>query len=514
MRISKKIVAFAAVSALTAATAVPAMALENEFHGVFRVRAIESNFDDGGAGPVSIGGTGQAGVTNSGKTPPTYSYIEQRARLMYIAKASDDLKLVTHFEFDSRFGDNSYNSNGTTRNNGGGIGADQTNLETKNIYLDFKVPSTDVRVKAGIQGFTDNYKGIIFNNDAAGVTAAGKTGNLSYQAGFFRFDDAVSTGANPTNTYYGAPTPTNATAAQIAANQYPTGAANSTASFGAGNVINATAGKDSRDFYTLGAKYAVSKDLVVGADYYLLYSDIFRATQDKSYVNMFGVNAEAKLGPATVSGFAVYQTGELATPTILGVTGKGHQGVSAFAGNLAAKMPVGPGTAKITALVLTGDSDTSTTGGDRTDFQTIMERGATNAGGTFFESGSMLLYRNPYATAGTDRAVVYDLNNNGRGIMTVFAGYDLLLGKLFINSNVGIGLVAKNNNNYANGLVNKGTSDVLGTELNTEIGYKVYDNLTASLSAAYMVLGDFYSNGNVGTPDNPYTTRITLNYTF
>ena len=29
---------------------------------------------------------------------------EQRARILYTAKASDDLKLVTHFELDSRFG--------------------------------------------------------------------------------------------------------------------------------------------------------------------------------------------------------------------------------------------------------------------------------------------------------------------------------------------------------------------------------------------------------------------------
>jgi hypothetical protein len=41
----------------------------------------------------------------------------------------------------------------------------------------------------------------------------------------------------------------------------------------------------------------------------------------------------------------------------------------------------------------------------------------------------------------------------------------------------------------------------------------VYDNLTASVSAAYMFLGDFYKVSS-GKPDDPYTTRLMLNYTF
>ena len=511
MSISKKILAFAAVTALTAATAVPAMALENEFHGLFRVRGIVSNFDDSAAGAVAIGA--QPGATNAGKTPPTYAYIEQRARLMYIAKANDNLKLVTHFEFDSRFGDTSYNQNATnpsstdssaTRNGGGGIGADQTNLETKNIYLEFKIPTTPVVVKAGIQGFTDNYKGIIFNNDAAGVTAAGKYGNLTLQGGYFRFDDAVN-GATATTATGGTVTG----AAQ--GNSYVgNGSGSATAVFAAGTATNnLVVGNKTRDFGTLGAKFAVTKDLVVGGDYYLLYSDIMDGTKDKTYINYFGLNGEAKLGPATVNAFALYQTGELGLG--LGT----HQNLSAFAGNIAGKVAIGPGTAKLTALYLSGDGNTTAEGGGRTDFQTIMERGATTSGHTFYESNSQLLLRNVYATDKTDRAVVFDLNNNGRGIVTAFAGYDLPIGKAFINSNIGIGAVAKDNTNATGTNASKGggSSNILGTELNTEIGYKVYDNLTASISAAYLVLGDFYQN-SASTPDNPYSTKITLNYTF
>ncbi|HJV65279.1 MAG TPA: histidine kinase [Geomonas sp.] len=514
MSLKKTMLAVAAVGAVSAATAVPAMALENEFHGMFRVRGFVSNFDDSGSGAVAIGKEAGSSVISSPQypggrpynNPPTYTYVEQRARLMYQAKANDDLKLVTHFEFDSRWGDNSYNSNSTFRNNGGGIGADQTNLETKNIYLEFKIPTTPVRVKAGIQGFTDNYKGIIFNNDAAGVTAVAPIGPVTVQGGYFRFDDATGTSAT-NNTYYGSE---NAAA----------GYSNTTANFGtgtltaaqiaAGNVAagtNATVGFMTRDFMTLGAKLNVSKVLSVGADYYLLYSDIFRHLQEKTYVNTFGVNAEAKVGPATVNGFAMYQFGSLGSGL------SSHQDLTAWAANVAGRVPVGPGTAKITALVLSGDHNTSTTGGSRTDFQTIMERGATTSGHTFYESNSQLLFRNIYATAQTDRAVVFDLNNNGRGIVTAFAGYDLPIGKFFANSNVGLGCIYTDNPNYNNGGIGSGSGNILGTEINTEVGYKLYDNMTASVAAAYMFLGDFYKT-SAGKPDNPYTTKVMLNYTF
>src|SRR5919198_1631015 len=145
MSFSKKLLAVAAVGALTVVTTAPAMALENEFHGLFRVRGFVSNFDDGSAGAVTP--TFQPGTKN---------FIEQRARLLYQAKANDDLKLVTHFEIDSRWGDASYSqtantANSSFRNAGGGIGADQVNIETKNVYVDFNCPVTKANYKVGIQ---------------------------------------------------------------------------------------------------------------------------------------------------------------------------------------------------------------------------------------------------------------------------------------------------------------------------------------------------------------------------
>lgn len=65
------------------------------------------------------------------ENPKTKTFLEQRARLLYSAKASDDLKLVTHFELDySKFGDESYSVN---RGKGGALGGDEINLETKHL---------------------------------------------------------------------------------------------------------------------------------------------------------------------------------------------------------------------------------------------------------------------------------------------------------------------------------------------------------------------------------------------
>ena len=60
----------------------------------------------------------------------------------------------------------------------------------------------------------------------------------------------------------------------------------------------------------------------------------------------------------------------------------------------------------------------------------------------------------------------------------------------------------------------------MGTEVNVEAGYKMYDNLTASLQAAYVILGGYYTGAanltgaTVKDPENPYTVRTSLIFNF
>ena len=480
MSTKSRLLAVVAVSALGVGAAAPVMAFENEFHGMYRLRGFVSNFDNGGGGSQFSADPAKPGALNL-HNPKTSSYIEQRARLMYIAKASDDLKLVTHFEIDSRWGDNSYNSNGTTRNNGGAIAGDSTNLETKNVYLDFNIPSTPVNVKAGLQFWNLGYKGIIFNDDASGLVVNSKLSNGSVGLAYFRFDDATTGGS-------------------YIASGSGSGTTVST------DVVNAYPGKRTRDFLTLGGKYNITKDLKVGADYALLYSDILDNRQDRTSIHMFGVNGEYVLDQATIDGFVVYQAGNLGNAA---VPGQG-QDVSAFAANLGGRVKAGPGTARTNFLYISGDSSPSS--GERGDFQTIMERGATTNAHGFTPSEMVLMLDNKYNLTSA-QTVVKDLNNNAQGFIGGFLGYDLTIDKFFVNTNLGFGAVAEDNN-YGGAH----ESNYLGTEINTEIGYKIYPNMTVSVIGAYMLLGDYFKDKAVDVagedPANPYTARVMFNYTF
>lgn len=462
MSFKKKILAVAAVGALTVATAVPAMALENEFHGMYRFKFNMSNAYDAGSGPFTVK-----------DNPKTKEYLEQRARLMYIAKASDDLRLVTHFELDySKFGDDSY---GSARGKGAALGADEINLETKNIYLDFNLPTAvPVNFKIGMQPWIDSYGGLVVNADMAGVLASAKYAGFSNSLGFFRFDDK-------------------------------------------GTI----AGKNSRDFLALDTKYSLNKDVRIGASYYLLNDDLDVATStltgkdparvaNSSIVHMLGVNGQAKVGIATIDGGFLYQFGNLEAPV------NGH--LSAFGGYVGSKVAVGPGTFNVVAAYTTGDSNPST--GNSNAFQSV---GNTNSGSfsenSFYGANMHLLMRSKYEI-NSSRNLIYSSNNNNQGMTVGSLGYDMKFNdKLYGNANVGFGAISKTNSTNATA-----DSKYLGTEINAEVGYKLYDNLNASVYGAYAALGDYFKNVGTTTsstgvapgkrPNDLFLATVMLNYVF
>jgi len=88
-------------------------------------------------------------------------YITQRMRMYFNIIASENLKLVYKNEIDMEYGDNSY---ANQRNDGGGLGGDTVNLETKNVYLEFMVPDTPVKATIGLQGVA-LHRGWFFDDD-------------------------------------------------------------------------------------------------------------------------------------------------------------------------------------------------------------------------------------------------------------------------------------------------------------------------------------------------------------
>lgn len=454
-----KIHILATFSLIFTTMAVPATALEHEFHGSYKLRANVSNYEDGNPGYMA-----------PSKDPRTKTYVEQRGRITYTGKVDNELKMVTTFEIDSRFGDNSYNGNGTTRNNGGAVGADQVNIETKSLYLDYTINDTPapINAKLGIQPFTDAFKGIIFGNDGAGLVLSSKINGFNTRLGLFRFYDNLTT------------------------NLAPAGNAN-------GNLT--------QDFVNLDGGYKINENLKVGASYMLLYDDRSRSTEtNKVIVHMLGINAEAKLDDLLIDGFFIYQTGRaglIADPSAVGRAGapQPFKSVNAFAANFSAKKPIGPGTAKLNAIYISGD-DTVNGSGSRSDFITI--RGTEH---NLYSAEMMILLRSKHAI-NSDRAIVYNLNNANQGLIGGFLGYDIKIDKFFSNTNVGFAAVAAN--------TSKNKSDFMGTEINTEIGFKPKTSLTTSIQAAYVILGDYFAKTGTGgaNPDNPYTARLVVTYSF
>jgi hypothetical protein len=460
MTISKKLLAVAAAAVLTAATAVPALALENEFHGMYRLFLTESNFDNS-----TPAGAGLRKDAHSG-----FSAV-QRARIVYTAKANDDLKLVTHFELDSRFGGQATAYKGITGlNDTGQLEADSFSLEVKNYYLDFKIPNTGVSVKTGVHTFFDSYQWLFGMFDAAGVTFSKKFDPLTLSAGWFRFQDLDTNGS--------------ATAVATA---------------------TSSSGKLTTDFIFLDGKYAVSKDITVGGSYYNIQRDSTGpgSTTEFELLHMVGLNAAVKLGPATINPFFAYQFGD-ANPT-----GAVKNDIAAFLAGVTSKTKVGPGNVNFSAIYLSGDKDNT---GDAKDFKTIGQ-----ATSYFAPSNMWILVRGPMGIAQQD-LIGTDMTVGNRGLMGVFAGYEGTAGKVFYSGNLGYMQTAAQRT--AAGVKEDAS---LGTEINATVGYKMFDNMTAQFTAAYAMLGDGLNSATPGKKiagfgaadaDDPYAMYVVLNYAF
>jgi hypothetical protein len=440
----KKTAAIAATAGALAAISVPAMALENEFHGMYKFMGYQTNLFNG-LTPVGLSADSKSGFM-----------AEQRARLQYTAKANADLKLVTHFELDTRFGGKNVPAGsgylGTNSgNDAGNLDADQLTLETKSIYLDFNCPITGINGKVGIQPWADSYQSLFLMADMTGAYASKSFGAAKASLGWFRFDD---------NT---------ATAAQV--------------------------GQLTADLIVVDGKYTISKDLTVGASYYNIQNDTGAAAASFELLHMLGLNADINAGPANIKPFLAFQFGDRTTNTDL----KG------FLLGAVSKTKVGPGAINLSAIYLSGDSNTT----KEKSFTSI------STGTTYFGAANMwLLVRNSQTINSSTSVLNNDLTVGGRGLVGVFAGYEGTMGKMFYNANIGYAQTAEKRNSEKN---------AIGTEINAQVGYKMFDNLSASAALAYAMLGDGMNSKNaadriasfgVANADDPYALNLQLSYTF
>ncbi len=121
----------------------------------------------------------------------SYFRIDNRTRLYYTAKFSDDFKFVNKFEFNSNWGDD----------NGGDIGADGSTWKVKNSYIDVNLGNT--RTKLGIMGAAIA-RGFIFDDDFSGIMTTMNFGNTGVTPFYIAVDSEDAGGKDYDRGYFGA----------------------------------------------------------------------------------------------------------------------------------------------------------------------------------------------------------------------------------------------------------------------------------------------------------------------
>ena len=462
-----------------------AYAMEHQFNGLLRIKGDFTNFDQAGGNDAS--GLNKLSYNNLGKS---FFYTEQRARLKYTGKFTESVKLITQFEIDSRWGDTSQDvvkSGG--RNFGGAMEADQVNLETKNVFMEFKVPYLPTVARVGIQPVDDMYKGIFVGTDAAAFTTVTTLDKTVLNLGWVRgYDNKNFNGSTST----------------IPAIPGNSGAQD-------GKSVDKVPGRYSLDAFMFDATYNISKQFKVGGSYYLTYENL---SAGYNVLNTLGVNASYNFGPGVIDGFLLYQIGDNPANNF----GQVGQKVTAFAANVGGKVKAGPGTARANFLYASGDDGK----GAVHAFQGLNQLGDGNTTSTFPAAQMTMLITNTKYAANTDRALINTITNYNMGVMGAFLGYDVDIDKAFVKANLGMAATARENQTFKPKNQKTGTfnSNYIGTEINAEVGYRISENLTASLVSGYVFLGDYYKDtaklpdGTIKTPDNPWKNMVVFNLTF
>lgn len=473
-RIIKVLIALA----LAVLCATPAFALRTKLTGFYNARGIADNF----VANNNYVGTLADNVNNQ-------AVVDQRLRLKLDTEVNEFLSFTYYAEIDMQWGDSQYNDSG--RNDGGGIGADTTNVETKNAYIDVKVPDSNSKFRIGLQGIDDQWDYSFFTADMAGVKYTTKVGLADITAGWFRLGTGIED-----------PTPTN---------------------------------KDN-DLWVLQSSFNVSPTFKWGADYYY-----YQNGGNHNYATSFGttdIQAVLDFRPETGTWTAnrgamnLHYLGGRAEYRLANVMLNGW-----IYGNFGTVDNINNNTATPDA---TQDIDVRGLAA-RLNATTNIRDVKLKLSGTYFSGdddltdGNADFIVNPLATESfafaTDGFMIFtpDIAWNSVGqygfamLDSAWAGYGLasvsLVGSyvpetmpnVYLKS--GVGYFSSTVDKVAAGdprTSRDGKS--LGTEVYLRTGYKFAKHLDVSLNGAYAWLGDFYNGHGGGTAVNQVATDISNPY--
>ncbi len=439
------------------------------------------------------------GNTTTTSNEFTALYAEQRAIPFFVYTPSifdGKATLRASFEIDWTWGDVAYGVGG---NQGSAISADQVNIQTQNLEVEF-VPAKYWTINVGLQRMFDTphdlyrstvdkftntgYRLAFFGTDGVGISVRRQSDYLKTKLGFYKlYENNVEVNDDVTlfelNQQFNISPEWN-----VGASVYW--------------VKDNSSGKGGVSILGQGygsplANYNGTYRFPIGLDPYR--SDVFWLG---SY---FSRNEDMMLDRWFMSGFLNYNIGSIRQKGTNTETYTKSVDISGLAANLRVGYRYGQTTGD--AIV----ADAIFTSGDKNGINDKKYNGVLTAntwgspGGIFIGHGGYLLF--PHGNV-VNRfvAAVTDISNMGYGIAggTLNLSRDLIPNKLHskIGGATGFSTVAPS-----------GGGNFMGWEANAKLGYDFGAFLTVEAHAAYMGLGDFYdstlTNGGVqNRPVNPW----------
>ncbi len=441
---------------LAAASGSPALA-GYELSGYYKTVGFVSN------------GKNYTSFIQVGKDLRTNTYIEQRIRLKNTV-GTENVKAVAFFEIDSVWGDK--NGSSAKRGSGAALGADATNIETKNVYVWFKVPDTAVDFTVGLQNRTDSYAGVFFGiSDMAGIFMNAEIEPVRFLLGYSEWYRDLN----------------NNTAGGTVALNRPDGMA----------------------LWLAEAKFSPSKNARAGVNLYYLDDSSQRdaAPRFLRKVWMPGVDGTFKAGPATINAFFFYQFGDY-KKFIDPAPGVSDVRISAYAFDARADLAAGPGSGFVEFLYTSGGDDPN----DKYKAIITANEVPGSVSQSYYARTDMQILLLNYDGIGTAAALAQAMGNGGRGTWAVTAGYAVPVEKWRFKA--GLGYLSATKLLKSDDGVKDGKG--MGTEVNAKVEYAIMKGLDAGLTGAYAWLGKFFKTPGDSSrdPDNVFDLHASLRYSF
>jgi len=384
-------------------------------------------------------------------------FVHQRMRMYFTSIASENLKVVYKNEIDFNWGDNSF---ATGRSQGGRIGGDTVNLETKNVYMEFMVPNTPVKFTGGLQGVT-LHKGWFMSDDVAAARFDVNLDPVSVLAYWALANDQNYTDSSDDDwqlVVSGAYKAENMDARlSLGYERGPQGA----------NSVNPPTVTKEDNFYLFMGEFGMSFDMVsfnVIAGMNAGKRKNENAADNKYKGTMAEAQVDVALDIATVYVNFRYASGEKESSNKFGFRGMSGQTYS--------------------WSEILSDGYFWEANANLSQISSIGDFGYTVPGHSASNHPS-----NMWAlSAGADM----------KPTDTTSVGLDIYYVKMLEKRTTALGTSSK----------------TIGTEIDLDVTQKIYDNLDAKIVGAYMFAGDAFGSPPPSSPDDAFILGLGLNYKF